>query len=40
VIGRKGAKGTFSLSDRTVDKVTGNVIQSCKSGEIKWTAAT
>jgi hypothetical protein len=40
VIGRKGAKGTFSLSDRTVDKTTGNVIQSCASGEIKWTAAT
>jgi hypothetical protein len=40
VIGRRGAKGTFSLSDRTVDKATGNVIQSCESGEIKWTAAT
>ena len=39
VIGRKGAKGTFSLSDRTVDKATGNVIQSCRSGEITWTAA-
>jgi len=38
-IGRKGAKGTFSLSDRTVDKVSGNVIQSCESGTIKWTAA-
>lgn len=38
-LGRSGAKGTFSLSDRTVDKVTGNVIQSCKSGTIKWTAA-
>ena len=39
VIGRKGAKGTFSLSDRTIDKTTGNIIQSCESGEIKWTAA-
>ena len=38
-IGRTGAKGTFSLSDRTVDKLSGNVIQSCKSGTIKWTAA-
>jgi hypothetical protein len=38
-LGRKGAKGTFSLSDRTIDKVTGNVIQSCSSGTIKWTAA-
>lgn len=39
VIGRKGAKGTFSLSDRTIDKATGNIIQSCESGEITWTAA-
>jgi hypothetical protein len=38
-LGRKGAKGTFSLSDRTVDKVSGNVIQSCSSGTITWTAA-
>lgn len=38
-IGRSGAKGTFSLSDRTVDKLSGNVIQSCKSGTISWTAA-
>lgn len=39
VIGRSGAKGTFSLSDRTVDKLTGNVIQSCSSGKVRWTAA-
>ncbi|HVF77927.1 MAG TPA: hypothetical protein VNA28_06495 [Solirubrobacteraceae bacterium] len=39
VIGRSGAKGTFSLSDRTIDKASGNIIQSCESGEIKWTAA-
>lgn len=39
VIGRSGAKGTFSLSDRTVDKATGNIIQTCESGEVKWTAA-
>jgi len=38
-IGRTGAKGTFSLSDRTIDKLSGNVIQSCRSGTIKWTAA-
>lgn len=38
-LGRRGAKGTFSLSDRTIDKLSGNVIQSCKSGTIKWTAA-
>jgi len=39
VIGRRGAKGTFSLSDRTIDKETGNIIQTCESGEVKWTAA-
>lgn len=39
VFGRRGAKGTFSLSDRTVDKATGNVIQTCASGEVRWTAA-
>lgn len=39
VLGRSGAKGTFSLSDRTIDKATGNIIQTCESGEIKWTAA-
>jgi hypothetical protein len=38
-IGRTGAKGTFSLRDRTVDKASGNVIQSCRSGTIAWTAA-
>jgi hypothetical protein len=38
-LGRTGAKGTFSLSDRTVDKASGNVVQSCRSGTIKWTAA-
>lgn len=39
VFGSRGAKGTFSLSDRTVDKLSGNIIQSCSSGTIKWTAA-
>ena len=38
-LGRRGAKGTFSLSDRTVDKASGNVIQSCSSGTVKWPAA-
>jgi len=37
--GSKGANGTFSLSDRTVDRASGNELQSCKSGTIKWTAA-
>jgi hypothetical protein len=39
VLGRRGAKGTFALSDRTVDKLSGNVVQSCSSGSITWTAA-
>jgi hypothetical protein len=37
-LGSAGARGTFSLSDRTTDRTTGRVLQSCKSGEIKWTA--
>lgn len=39
VIGRRGAKGTFSLSDRTIDKASGNILQTCRSGQINWTAA-
>lgn len=39
VFGSRGAKGTFSLSDRTVDKLSGNIVQSCSSGKITWTAA-
>jgi hypothetical protein len=39
LVGRDGAKGTFSLSDRTIDKATGNIVRSCQSGEVKWTAA-
>ena len=39
VIGRDGAKGTFSLSDRAIDKATGNIVRSCESGEVRWTAA-
>ena len=38
-LGSAGARGTFSLSDRTTDRASGRVIQSCKSGEIRWTAA-
>jgi hypothetical protein len=38
-LGSEGARGTFSLSDRTTDRTTGRVLQSCKSGEIRWTAA-
>jgi hypothetical protein len=38
-LGEDGAKGTFSLSDRTIDKASRREIQSCRSGTIKWTAA-
>ena len=37
--GVDGAKGTFSLSDRTLDKSTNREIQSCRSGTVNWTAA-
>jgi hypothetical protein len=37
--GATGARGTFSLSDRTIDRATGNVVKSCKSSEVSWTAA-
>ncbi len=37
--GETGAKGTFSLSDRTTDKTTGIVLRTCKSGVVNWTAA-
>jgi len=37
--GSTGAKGTFSLSDRTTDKTTGRVLRTCRSGTITWTAA-
>ncbi|HUR84803.1 MAG TPA: hypothetical protein VMY78_05620 [Solirubrobacteraceae bacterium] len=37
--GSKGAKGTLSLSDVTLDKTTGRILQSCRSGVVKWSAA-
>ncbi len=38
-LGSGGARGTFSLSDRTIDKASGRVLRSCRSGVVKWTAA-
>ena len=38
-LGSAGARGTFSLSDRTTDRASGRVLQSCRSGVITWTAA-
>ena len=37
--GSAGANGTFSLSDTTLDNTTGRILQTCKSGVVKWTAA-
>jgi hypothetical protein len=37
--GSAGARGTFALSDRTIDRTSGRVIESCRSGVVKWTAA-
>jgi hypothetical protein len=38
-LGSAGARGTLALSDRTIDRTSGRVISSCRSGEVKWTAA-
>ncbi len=38
-LGTRGARGTFSLSDRTTDRASGRTIQRCKSGTIRWRAA-
>ena len=38
-LGSRGARGTFSLSDRTTDRASGGTIQTCKSGTIRWRAA-
>ena len=38
-LGSRGARGTFSLTDRTTDRASGRTIQTCKSGTIRWRAA-
>jgi hypothetical protein len=38
-LGAAGGRGTLSLSDRTIDRATGNVIRSCRSGTVRWTVA-
>lgn len=37
--GSAGARGTLSLSDRTIDRNSGRVLQSCRSGTVRWRAA-
>ncbi len=38
-LGSKGARGTFALSDRTKDRASGRVIQTCRTGTIRWRAS-
>jgi hypothetical protein len=38
-LGTRGARGTFSLSDRTDDRASGRTIQRCESGTIRWRAS-
>lgn len=38
-IGSNGAQGTLSNNERTRSRKTGKLIETCKSGTIKWTAA-
>lgn len=38
-LGSRGARGTFSLSDRTADRASGRTIQTCRSGTVRWRAA-
>jgi len=38
-LGSRGARGTFSLSDRTTDRASGRTIQRCNSGTVRWRAA-
>ncbi|MGI8731028.1 MAG: hypothetical protein ACR2LK_13780 [Solirubrobacteraceae bacterium] len=38
-IGSKGARGTFSLSDRTIDRASGRTIRTCRSGKVRWRAS-
>jgi hypothetical protein len=38
-LGAKGARGTFTLSDRTTDRASGRTIQTCKTGTIRWRAS-
>jgi len=38
-IGEAGARGTFSLNDRTTDGASGRTLRTCHSGVVTWTAA-
>jgi hypothetical protein len=38
-LGSAGATGTLSITERTKDRKTGKLIETCKTGNISWTAA-
>jgi hypothetical protein len=38
-LGSTGAKGTLSITERTKNRKTGKLLETCKTGKISWTAA-
>jgi len=38
-LGSTGAKGTLSITERTSSRKTGKLLETCRTGSIKWTAA-
>lgn len=38
-LGSTGAAGTLSITERTTSRMSGKLIETCKTGTIKWTAA-
>lgn len=38
-LGSIGAKGTLSITERTRNRKTGKLLETCKTGKISWTAA-
>ncbi|MGH2918608.1 MAG: hypothetical protein ACRDLS_08430 [Solirubrobacteraceae bacterium] len=38
-LGKSGAKGTLSITERTKSRRTGKLLETCKTGKISWTAA-
>jgi hypothetical protein len=39
MLGANGAQGKLSINERTKSRKTGKVVERCKSGSIKWSAA-
>ena len=38
-LGSTGAKGTLSITERTRNRKTGKLLETCRTGKISWTAA-